>query len=113
MMQFRGKRAAAACMACMIALLSADGTQELLRGSAYDAVLFSHQEWTGRNGAEDVFAVRREQASVNAVPFQSAAAAQEAVWDYNAREQSDYLQMLTGSSEDWQLTVVQNHNNYL
>ena len=108
MMQFRGKRAAAACMACMIALLSADGTQELLRGSAYDAVLFSHQEWTGRNGAEDVFAVRREQASVNAVPFQSAAAAQEAVWDYNAREQSDYLQMLTGSSEDWQLTVVQN-----
>lgn len=41
------------------------------------------------------------------MPYQSAAAA-DAVWDYNAREQSDYLQMLTGKNQDWQLTVVQN-----
>lgn len=87
------------------------------RASAYDAVLFTHQEWTGKaytdkNGqsrdAEDVFALNREPASVNAVPYQSTDAAVGAVWEYNDRENSDYLQMLTGSGGDWELTVVQN-----
>ena len=71
-------------------------------------VSFTHSEWTGKNGAEDVFAVNRESASVNAVPYQSTEAAVNAVWDYNARESSEYLQMLTGKDEDWVLTVVQN-----
>jgi len=71
-------------------------------------VRFSGNEWTGTNGAEDVFAVNREPASCNPVPFQDTEAAVNAVWDYNAREQSDYLQMLTGSKEDWDLVVVQN-----
>ena len=78
---------------------------------------FTHQEWTGKgytdvNGknvaAEDVFAINREAASVNPVPYQNAEAAANAVWDYNARENSDYLQMLTGDGENWDLKVVQN-----
>ncbi|MBP0973645.1 MAG: hypothetical protein J5851_07060, partial [Oscillospiraceae bacterium] len=71
-------------------------------------VSFTHQEWTGKNGAEDVFAVNRVQATCNPVPFQSTEAACNAVWDYNAREDSDYLQMLTGSGGKWDLLVVQN-----
>ena len=69
---------------------------------------FTHNEWTGRNGAEDVFAVNREPASVNPVPYQDAASAAAAVWEYNDREKSDYLQMLTGSGGEWDLKVVQN-----
>ncbi|MBR7038229.1 MAG: hypothetical protein IKI21_03145, partial [Oscillospiraceae bacterium] len=69
---------------------------------------FTHKEWTGKDGTEKVFAVNRTQASVNAVPYQSTDAAIAAVWDYPAREGSDYLQMLTGPGEDWQLTVKQN-----
>ena len=81
-------------------------------------VKFSGSEWTGRNGAEDVFAVNRESASCNPVPFQDTDSAVTAVWDYNARESSEYLQMLTGKDQDWRLTVVQNakeaesHINY-
>ena len=81
-------------------------------------VKFSGSEWTGRNGAEDVFAVNRESASCNPVPFQDTDSAVNAVWDYNARENSEYLQMLTGKDQDWRLTVVQNakeaesHINY-
>ena len=69
---------------------------------------FSHTEWTGKSGTEQVFAVNRTPASVNAVPFQSTDAAVNAVWDYNAREASDYFQMLTGTGEDWSLSVFQN-----
>ena len=72
------------------------------------AVEFTHNEWTGKDGAEDVFAVNREAASANPVPFQDAASAVAAVWEYNDREKSDYLQMLTGSGGDWDLKVVQN-----
>ena len=117
MKQTLGGKLAAVCLAGIFALLPADGAAGAFRGSAYDAVLFTHQEWTGksytdrsgqRRDAEDVFAINREPAAVNAVPYQSAAAAADAVWDYNAREQSDYLQMLTGKNQDWQLTVVQN-----
>jgi len=71
-------------------------------------ISFTHKEWTGQSGAEDIFAVNREAASVNPVPFHDDASAVNAVWDYNAREQSDYLQMLTGENEDWELNVVQN-----
>ena len=71
-------------------------------------VKFSGSEWTGRNGAEDVFAVNREAASCNPVPFHDRDSAVGAVWDYNARENSEYLQMLTGADQDWRLTVVQN-----
>ena len=71
-------------------------------------VNFTHAEWSGKNGAQDVFAVNRTPASCNAVPYQSETAAVNAVWDYNARADSSYLQMLTGKGEDWDLTVVQN-----
>ena len=73
-------------------------------------VKFTHKEWSGKDGTEDVFAVNREAASVNPVPFQDDESAVNAVWDYNAREKSDYLQMLTGADEDWELTVVQNED---
>lgn len=101
------------------AVLSSAGMGSLAptKTSSAASDLFTHQEWTGKaytdkNGnrvaAEDVFAINREAASVNAVPYQSTSAAVDAVWDYNAREKSDYLQMLTGEGEEWQLTVVQN-----
>ena len=78
---------------------------------------FTHMEWTGkkyddpdgnRQNAEDVTAVNREAASAPIIPYQSDAAAQKAVWNYNAREESTRFQMLTGEGEDWELTVVQN-----
>ena len=70
---------------------------------------FSHNEWTGKNGAEDVFAVNREAATLSIVPYQDTETAAKGVWDYNAREDSTYLQMLTGSNGgNWDLTVVQN-----
>ncbi len=72
------------------------------------AAQFTGNEWTGKNGAEDVFAVNREAASCNPVPFHSTETAVNAVWDYNARSDSEYLQMLTGKDENWDLVVVQN-----
>lgn len=84
---------------------------------AADGQKFTHKEWTGThyttlNGqiafAEDVFGINREPATCNPVPYQDSETAQGAVWDYNAREKSDYLQMLTGAGNEWQLTVVQN-----
>ena len=72
------------------------------------AVTFTHKEWTGKDGTEKVFAVNRAPASCNAVPYQDVESATNSVWDYNARENSEYLQMLTGKNEDWELTVVQN-----
>eukprot|EP00833_Pecoramyces_ruminatium_P013602 jgi/Orpsp1_1/1187634/evm.model.d7180000059127.1 len=73
-------------------------------------VSFTGNEWTGRNGAEDHFAINREPASCNPVPYQNIESAVNAVWDYNAREQSNYLQMLTGEKQNWDLVVVQNSN---
>ena len=78
---------------------------------------FTHMEWTGKKyddvdslpqSAEDVMAINREAASTQIIPYQSDAAAQKAVWNYNAREESTRMQMLTGENEDWELTVVQN-----
>ena len=69
---------------------------------------FSHNEWTGKNGTEDVFAVNREPATLSIVPYQDQAAAAKACFDYDAREDSTFMQMLTGEGQDWQLTVVQN-----
>ncbi|WP_294752096.1 glycoside hydrolase family 2 TIM barrel-domain containing protein [uncultured Ruminococcus sp.] len=100
------KRIVSAAVALMTAAMSA-GTLFPASVSAAN-VSFTGNEWTGRNGAEDVFAVNREAASCNPVPYQSTDAAVNAVWDYNAREQSDYLQMLTGKDQDWDLVVVQN-----
>jgi beta-galactosidase len=43
--------------------------------AAAAGVTFTHKEWTGQSGAEDVFAVNREAASVNPIPFQDDASA--------------------------------------
>jgi len=72
------------------------------------AVSFTGNEWTGKNGAENVFAVNREDASCNPIPYQDTESAINGVWDYNAREHSNYLQMLTGKNENWDLVVEQN-----
>ncbi len=58
--------------------------------------------------AEDVFGINREKATVALIPYQDADTAAQMAWDYNARENSEYFQMLTGEKEDWELTVVQN-----
>ncbi|MBR4101944.1 MAG: DUF4981 domain-containing protein [Oscillospiraceae bacterium] len=82
-----------------------------------NAKKFTHKEWTGKDytdlsgravTGEDVFGINREDASLTLIPYQSTAAAAAAVWDYNAREKSTYMQMLTGEDEDWQLAVFQN-----
>ena len=101
------KRFVSAAVAVLTAAMSLGGAVPVCPAAAAE-VSFTHNEWTGKNGAEDIFAVNREDASVNAVPYQSEEAAANAVWDYNAREQSEYLQMLTGERENWMLTVVQN-----
>ncbi len=82
-----------------------------------NAAKFTHKEWTGSDytdlagksvDAEDVFGLEREEASAQIIPYQSQKAAVDAVWNYNSRENSTLLQMLTGENEDWELTVVQN-----
>lgn len=83
------------------------GLEPLYRANV-DAPKFNHNEWTGKSGAEDVFAINREPASLTLIPYQDTQSAANAVWDYNARTASDYLQMLTGPNEPWDLTVVQN-----
>jgi len=92
-----------------VALMTAASAGTMFPASVTAAgVSFTGNEWTGKNGAEDVFAVNRESASCNPVPYQDTETAVNAVWDYNAREQSDYMQMLTGKNENWDLVVVQN-----
>ncbi|MBR4627923.1 MAG: DUF4981 domain-containing protein [Ruminococcus sp.] len=76
--------------------------------TAAGEVSFDHFEYTGKYGNENIFAKNVMYHSVNAVPYQDAKSAANAVWDYNAREHSDYLQMLTRDSGDWEITVVQN-----
>ena len=92
-------------------------TEEIEAGNRVDKVKFTHKEWTGtaytdvdgnQVNAEDVFGINREDASVPRIPYQDAEAAAEAVWDYNARENSEYFQLLTGEDRAWELTVVQN-----
>ena len=97
-------------LAVMISLMSASVMTERMpkKSSSAADVSFTHQEWSGKNGAEQVFAVNRTPASVNPVPYQDTASAVAAVWDYNAREDSAHLQMLTGKDKQWQLKVVQN-----
>ena len=82
-----------------------------------DKIKFTHKEWTGNDytdvdgnqvTGEDVFGIAREDASVPRIPFQNAETAAGAVWDYNAREDSTYFDLLTGEGEAWELTVVQN-----
>ena len=82
-----------------------------------DKVKFTHKEWTGTDytdvdgnsvTGEDVFGINREDASVPKIPYQSADAANNAVWDYNARENSVYFELLTGEGKPWDVTVVQN-----
>ena len=82
-----------------------------------DKVKFTHKEWTGtaytdvdgnQVKAEDVFGIAREYASVPRIPYQDAATAARSAWDYNAREDSAYFDLLTGEDEAWELTVVQN-----
>lgn len=81
-----------------------------------DKTKFTHKEWTGTdyqdvNGkevtGEDVFGINREDASTVLIPYQNADAAKKAVWNYNARTESSYFQLLTGEENDWDLTVVQ------
>ncbi|MBQ1464153.1 MAG: DUF4981 domain-containing protein [Ruminococcus sp.] len=94
----------------IVSLAAAAVTAASAAGGGFPAkaASFTHNEWTGRDGTVEVFAVNRTPASVNAVPFQSAETAAAAVWDYNARTESDYFQLLTGMGSDWELNVVQN-----
>ena len=82
-----------------------------------DKTKFTHKEWTGTDytdvegkkvTGEDVFGINREDATTTLIPYQDIASASAAVWDYNAREGSEYFKLLTGDREDWDLTVVQN-----
>ena len=68
-----------------------------------DGAKFTHQEWTGNDytdlsgtqvDAEDVFEINREDAATILIPYQSTESAAAAVWDYNAREESAYFQLL-------------------
>ncbi len=95
---------------------SADGLRAATSTAAnIDEVKFTHQEWTGNDytdidgnqvSAEDVFGINREETSSTIIPYQSAETAAAAVWDYNARENSTYFQLLNDSN--WQLNIFQN-----
>ena len=100
------KRLVSTAVAIMAAAMSVGTINTNLTTAA--PATFTGNEWTGKNGAEDVFAVNREAASCNPVPFHSTETAVNAVWDYNARSDSEYLQLLTGKDENWDLVVEQN-----
>ena len=100
------KRSIAALLAALVTITTQSGVPREEKVSA--ATGFTHNEWTGKNGAEDVFAVNRTEASVNPISFQDTKSAVNAVWDYNARTDSDYFQLLTGKNSSWTLNVVQN-----
>ena len=78
---------------------------------------FTHKEWTGTSytgldgqpeNAWDVVGINREPAATSTVPYESVDKAVTGAVDY-AKDQSAYVQMLTGSGEkDWQLVVVSN-----
>ena len=95
---------------------TADGLKPAVQANV-SAKKFTHKEWTGNDytdlsgravTGEDVFGINREEASLNIIPYQDTASAAAAVWDYNAREDSTYMQKLTGVGQAWDLTVVQN-----
>ncbi|MBO4492972.1 MAG: DUF4981 domain-containing protein [Ruminococcus sp.] len=100
------KRIVSTAVALMTAVSSAGTLFPVAANAA--GISFTGSEWTGKNGAEDVFAVNREAASCNPVPYHDTKTAVDAVWDYNARERSDYMQLLTGEDQNWDLVVVQN-----
>lgn len=112
------KKAVSVFLSVLLSTAVADSIAPLGKSAfADDSRKFTHEEWKGKhykdlNGtiqfAEDVFAVNREDASVNPVPFHSTESAVNAVWNYNARTDSEYMQMLTGYGNNWDLTVVQN-----
>ena len=102
------KRIFSVALASVIAAMSVGYVPEAPQKADAADVKFTHQEWTGKNGAEDVFSVNREAPSANPIPYQDTDSAVNAVWDYNARERSDYFQLLTGQGQDWELNVVQN-----
>ena len=104
-----------------ITALAATSSENLVAAESVkadvDKIKFTHKEWTGTDytdvdgnevTGEDVFGIAREDASVPRIPYQDAASAADAVWDYNAREESVYFDLLTGEGESWELTVVQN-----
>ena len=89
---------------------SSEGLKPCIKADT-DKQKFSHNEWTGKNGAEDVFGINREEAAVTLIPYQDSATAAKTIWDYNAREDSTYLQMLTREAGGkWDITVVQNQD---
>jgi beta-galactosidase len=98
---------------------SSEGLQASPRAKAdVNAAKFTDREWTGRSytdlagntvEAVDVYGINVEDASTAIIDYQTGAAAQKAVWDYNAREESSYFKLLTGENEKWDLTVVQNN----
>lgn len=74
---------------------------------------FTGKEWTGQDGAEDVFAINREEASMfatSSVIYDNVDAALNSAINFN-KEASKYVQFLTGDKEgnkDWSLRVVKN-----
>lgn len=84
---------------------------------APDDLKFTHKEYTGQTyedpdgkyvRASDVFAVNREAPhTVATVPYATVESAVDGAVNF-AKENSDYMQMLTGEDSDWDLTVVQN-----
>ncbi len=82
-----------------------------------DKIKFTHKEWTGTDykdvdgnavTGEEIFGINRQDAATTLIPYQDSGTAAGAVWDYNARTNSEYFQLLTGEDENWDLTVVQN-----
>lgn len=97
---------------------SSEGLKSCIRTDT-DSKKFTHKEWTGtsytdlsgkKQNAEDVFGINREEAAVTIIPFQDDKTACDAVNDYDKREESSYLQLLTGKDQIWSLNVVNNRS---
>ena len=81
-----------------------------------DSAKFTHKEYTGEvytdlSGqtvrASDVFGVNREDPHTSVIPYESVEKARLGAVHY-AKEDSAYVQMLTGAGQNWELTVVDN-----
>lgn len=65
------------------------------------------EEWTGKAGNLDITSVNTLSDSVNAIPYADKETAFYGARDYK-RTESAYYQMLTGTGQEWELTVKEN-----
>ena len=80
-------------------------TQETARSSLSE-VIFTDKEWTGEGETSKIFAINREQARVDSIPYATLETAITGAVDYN-KSLSPYYQKLSG--KNWKFALRDNN----